>query len=441
MRANLAYFLYDLVTVITGILLLNDVELSKRNIIRRGFEILLWAAVSAALFFGLMKLFHTYNWRDHFVSRITVAVSLSFYALIFSRYNIETKITAICVLYTATFHLEFIRILIMGGPVTDNVLRFILGFLVYTGFIVGTALFIRRFSVKDKKSTPRLFCVIVLLTTAFSEFCSLGLSVTLHLGNLSKANSTMLGFLILGATFYIFNMLIYYLYYVMTTDYSRRGEMALLRQRQAESVAELERANRLYDEISVMRHEYKNRILSMDILLKSKQYDKLEKNFRKYISADAEVMNVINCGNRVLNCIFNVKRNDCTANNITFDVLAAVPAEMSFEDADLTSLLVNLIDNAMEGTAESSEPSVSVKMNVENNYLFITVINPVSDDVLGKNPQLSTTKKDKTVHGIGLRVVKNIVDKYNGHLKFEQQEGTFITSLMLEIPDSGINGI
>ena len=210
--------------------------------------------------------------------------------------------------------------------------------------------------------------------------------------------------------------------------------MTILRQKQAESVAELERANRLYDEISVLRHEYKNRILSMEILLKSGQYDRLEKNFRSYLSADAEVLNMINCGNRVLNSIFNVKRNDCLSRNIAFDVLAAVPAELPIEDNDLTSLPVNLIDNAMEGSAGTANPSVSVKMNVENNYLFITVINPVSGDILRNNPTLSTTKKDKSVHGIGLRVVKSIVEKYNGHTKFEQREGEFIASLMLEIP-------
>ena len=115
-------------------------------------------------------------------------------------------------------------------------------------------------------------------------------------------------------------------------------------------------------------------------------------------------------------------------------MLAAVPAELPIEDNDLTSLPVNLIDNAMEGTEGIEKPSVSVKMNVENNYLFITVINPVSGDILRNNPTLYTTKKDKSVHGIGLRVVKSIVEKYNGHTKFEQREGEFIASLMLEIP-------
>ena len=135
----------------------------------------------------------------------------------------------------------------MGGPYTDNSLRFAAGILVYAGIIIATAMFIRRFSVKNEKSAPRLFCIVVLATTAVSEFCSLGL-------------------------------------------------------------------------------------------------------------------------------------------------------------------------------------------NVENNYLFITVINPVSGDILRNNPTLSTTKKDKSVHGIGLRVVKSIAEKYNGHTKFEQREGEFIASLMLEIP-------
>ena len=99
----------------------------------------------------------------------------------------------------------------MGEPYTDNSLRFAAGILVYAGIIIATALFIRRFSVKNEKSAPRLFCIVVLATTAVSEFCSLGLNVGVRFGNLPENRSEALGLLILGVTFYVFNMLIYHM--------------------------------------------------------------------------------------------------------------------------------------------------------------------------------------------------------------------------------------
>ena len=43
------------------------------------------------------------------------------------------------------------------------------------------------------------------------------------------------------------------------------------------------------------------------------------------------------------------------------------------------------------------------------------------------------TKKDKKNHGIGLKVVRSIVEKYDGYVNFEQKGGEFIASVMLSL--------
>ena len=191
--------------------------------------------------------------------------------------------------------------------------------------------------------------------------------------------------------------------------------------------------NLAYDEMRVLRHEFKNKALTMKILLDSEQYEKLEKYLNNYLDTDAAVLNSIDCGNRVLNKIFNITLNSCRSLGVEFDVLASVPSELPFEDGDLTSLLVNLIDNAVEASVKSPKPHVSVKMRVENNFCLIAVFNSVVGNVLDCNPELMTTKDDKAGHGIGLKVVKSIVKKYNGHMNFEQEGECFKVSVMLEM--------
>jgi signal transduction histidine kinase len=434
MQSNLIYIIYDLITIITGIWLLSDFEYKKEWILKKLGETLLFSAGTVLLFYGLMYLFKANGWQEQYVSRITVVAVLSLYAALFGKYSLETRITSICVLYIASFQLEAIRILFMVEFSLENRSDYNVVFvLIHTVIIVLSALFIRRYRIRETRNVPKTFCFFIVFITFISEVCNTVLSVSIWNSDLPEMTSIAVGKLVLGITFYLFNMLFYYMFYVLINHYTQSQEITLLRQKQSESVQELDRANQLYDAMRMLRHELKNDILSMEIMLKGKEYDKLEKHFSEITKSNAAILDRIECGNRVLNNILNVKKIDCNNRGVAFDAIAAVPAELPFDEKDLASLLVNLIDNAAEASLKTNAPSVSVKMKSEKNYCFITVINPVSGDILSDNPNLGTTKRDKSIHGIGLRVVKNIVDKYNGHIKFEQEGDMFIASLMLSL--------
>lgn len=433
MSANIFYITYDLITIITGILILNDIKPTRRDIMKRTAEILLFSAAAIAVFYVFMHIFNLNGWKSHYVSRITVVLILSIYALFFSKLRVYTKVTAICVLYSASFHIESIRIVILNMltftdiPLTISKLIFVV---FYAIIIALTGIYLKHFRVDNAKSAPNLFWIIVILVTLVSEFCSTALSVSLDIaGN----NGITWGKLILGMVFLGFNMLTYYLFYTLTTSYVNSKEMALLRQKQLEATAELERAGRIYNEMRVLRHEHNNNALTMKIMLENQQYDKLKKLLDKSTQPVNADMDVIDCGNTVLNSVLNFKQNDLRSRGIDFKTSVIVPNELPFEEADLVSLLINLIDNAAEASFSTNSPSVFVQIKLERSYCFITVINPVADDILGNNPELNTTKKDKSGHGIGLKVVKSIVNKYNGHIKFEQENGNFIASLMLSL--------
>lgn len=44
---------------------------------------------------------------------------------------------------------------------------------------------------------------------------------------------------------------------------------------------------------------------------------------------------------------------------------------------------------------------------------------------------LETTKSDKDLHGIGTKSVREIVERYNGMLKYYERDGMFICHIML----------
>jgi sensor histidine kinase regulating citrate/malate metabolism len=225
----------------------------------------------------------------------------------------------------------------------------------------------------------------------------------------------------------------YYMIYNVAAYYSQKRELELLRQKQNEVMTDLNRANQMYDEIRVLRHEFKNHVLTMQAFTRMEEYDKLRGYLDRYLKTDGKALTAIDCGNKVLNNILNYKRGDLAERGVTFEPSIRVPEELPFEEADIASLLVNLIDNAAEAALKTPSPYVTLKIFVEKNYCFVTVVNPVNTNVMAENPNLSTTKADAANHGIGLRMVRSITDKYNGYLDFDQKEDTFIVSAMLSM--------
>jgi sensor histidine kinase regulating citrate/malate metabolism len=183
----------------------------------------------------------------------------------------------------------------------------------------------------------------------------------------------------------------------------------------------------------VLRHEFKNNILTRRVLSRTHQYDKLDRYLDNYLKTDGAALSHFDCGNKVLNNIINYKSADLTQKGTEFEINVSVPEELPFAESDITSLLVNLIDNAAEAAGMTEHPTVALKIIVEKSFCFITVSNTVLGDVLAENPDLLTTKQDKKGHGIGLKVVRSIVSKYDGLIDFTQEGDRFSTSVMLSL--------
>jgi sensor histidine kinase YesM len=305
--------------------------------------------------------------------------------------------------------------------------------LAFIALLVVTGIYIKQYRIGSTSASSRGFWAAFISVILAHDFSRIIIDVAMESEMLTTDNSRYLERFVFEAIILVFNLLAYYLIYKLTTYYAQKEELARLRQRQSDIMSEVARANQMYDEMRVLRHEFKNNMLTVRGLSKTKQYDKLDQYLSSYLKTDGMALGYIDCGNRVLNNILNFKYADLTSRGVAFNHKVSVPEELPYDESDITSLLVNLIDNAAEAGLKTESPSVDMNVIVEKGYCFITVINPVRDDILNENPTLQTTKKDKKSHGIGLKVVRNIVDKYDGYVNFEQKGGEFIASVMLSL--------
>ena len=96
------------------------------------------------------------------------------------------------------------------------------------------------------------------------------------------------------------------------------------------------------------------------------------------------------------------------------------------DDMDLYILLENLCDNAIEAAGQCEKPSIKLQIAEDNASMYIDIGNTTSGNVLKNNPHMNTTKKDKNMHGFGIMNIRDIIDKYNGTINYEQQGDNYL---------------
>ena len=325
---------------------------------RKICEVLLSIAVGCGFVIVFSRFFEGISLPT--VGRLSIVIVLSAYSLLFSKYRLYTKTTLICVYYASNIimrNLSGIMFQFFGINTRDNTAYGIVSLVLFTAFLALIGMFIRRYRISSTKSASRNFWIAFMFVMVFNETAHIALDTAWERYFLTSEQIRTISDFLSGIIFPAMILLIYYLIYNLATQYSRREDLSVLQKKQDEIMADVALTNRMYEEIRVLRHEFKNNILTMRVLSRTQQYDKLDRYLDNYLKADGAALSHFDCGNKVLNNIINYKSADLTQKGTEFEINVSVPEELPFAESDITSLLVNLIDNAAEAAGMTEHPS------------------------------------------------------------------------------------
>ena len=200
---------------------------------------------------------------------------------------------------------------------------------------------------------------------------------------------------------------------VMLSAYQQKEE-------DIESILDMQKQN------SKQRHDIKNVLILIRELIQDEKYSKALEVLDKY-STGYKNINVteIVSNNIVLNYLLNRKINECRDNGIDMGCYVLGNIE-GIDDMDLYILLENLCDNAIEAAGQCDNSTIRLQISEDNDRLYIDIGNTTMFNVLKSNPDMNTTKKDKGIHGFGIMNIRDIIDKYNGSINYEQHGDNYL---------------
>ncbi|MDE6728619.1 MAG: GHKL domain-containing protein [Oscillospiraceae bacterium] len=177
------------------------------------------------------------------------------------------------------------------------------------------------------------------------------------------------------------------------------------------------------------RHDMRHHLAVIEGLAKQGECDKIIEYTSDLNGSLGELNGIRCCKNPEVNAILSeyIARAENAGCRITRSL--TLPELLPFEENDVCIVLANAIDNAINACSKLPEEERYINISAlyeDGHRLLVSVENPCTDNVEFDENNLPITGEQSDEHGIGLRSVKRIVEKYNGFMRCMLENGEFV---------------
>lgn len=231
----------------------------------------------------------------------------------------------------------------------------------------------------------------------------------------------------------LINLSIFYLYHMMAENYKNLRENDIYRQQAYAYQNQLEVIMESQGRIRALRHDMKNHMMALQILLQKKDWEEAGRYLDSMQDFMANPSEYVTTGNESVDSLLNYKLQRADEVLDTVEAAISIPEKLTLHTFDLNVVLGNLLDNAIEAASQTEEKRLKVMIKLEKGVLFINIRNSCQGIADGKLRRLKTTKEDAPNHGIGLGNVQRIVEKYQGEMELVCESKSMETDVIMYI--------
>ena len=210
----------------------------------------------------------------------------------------------------------------------------------------------------------------------------------------------------------------------------KKTYLKLVEYQTEQSEKHLNEVRSIHNEMRGYKHDFHHHLQTLKGQLEAGEVDRA----LAYIEQlDSQLMNVdtlLKTGNVSLDAVLSAKLAQAKAENIAVTVKANVPDTLTVSDVELSIIIGNLLDNAIEACRMAvGERFIRIFMSMKGNMLYFSMLNAASAK-RKKTGSLFATHKNG-VHGFGLRRAEAIIEEHGGWVKYNSEDGAFTSEFLV----------
>lgn len=214
----------------------------------------------------------------------------------------------------------------------------------------------------------------------------------------------------------------------MSENYKQKQEVSLLKLQNDMIYKAEQNTEKVFELWRSSIHDYKHKIIAMKHWIEKGNISELEAFLNRESKELDKGAVLVKTGNAIVDAVINTKLNVAKQSGIRISTDIILSSVAKIDDMDMVCILGNLIDNAIEACEKQNEKSIDVTIKEVKKMLIIKISNSFE----GNMPDcFCTSKEEKVMHGIGIKNVRSIVDKYDGEFILSKEQDKVVANIML----------
>lgn len=292
-----------------------------------------------------------------------------------------------------------------------------------------TALSIGNYkNIKDKSNILYSYWFAIFFIPLMSLF------IILSIIEMATYNVYRIIFIIVNLLF--INFFVFYLYDNISTQQKEKFEKLLISNQNTYYTKQLNLMKSSLESVRSFKHDMRNHLILLNSLVENNEYNEASKVISQITGAIDVKNEYAQSGNITVDSILNFKLQEAVNKGISVSLELNIPEKLNITPFDISVILGNLLDNAINASSKlEKDKRLDLKIDYKRGRLFINLSNTYTGILNYKGEKLTTSNRDKETHGIGIKNINAVLDKYDGVMEIEHKENIFTAIILLYLND------
>ena len=240
---------------------------------------------------------------------------------------------------------------------------------------------------------------------------------------------------VVAVSFLIMSLMVINFFTEICSAYKREKQIYTLRSDYSAVKEQLAVQFQTSKRLKKIRHDIKNHLISAAMLIENGESDKARELLSE-ISENADKLQPVlseTTGNSLIDAIVAYKSAVCESKDLKFTYSLELLPEIKTPLSDISSVLSNLLDNAIEAAEKAETATINVRIFSYKNYITIIVKNTFSQVYRQDTGRLFSKKNDSDSHGLGMEIIGEICERNGGIYKYKTNGMCFTASALMKM--------
>lgn len=210
----------------------------------------------------------------------------------------------------------------------------------------------------------------------------------------------------------------------------KRTYLKLVDMQEEQARRHLDEVRSIHSEMRGYKHDFHHHLQTLKGQLEAGEVDRAVAYLAELDANLQRVDTLLKTGNVTVDAILSAKLAQARAEGVAVTVQAGLPDTLTLSDLELSIILGNLLDNAIEACRDArGEPFLRLTLCMKGKMLYCYLLNAAGKKKAKVGSLFRTSKGG--AHGFGLHRAETILKQHGGWVKYNSEDGAFTSEFLV----------